>query len=211
MVSTAFTMAVAKGRILQDAEALWQNSGWIWPVANGTRQLWFPPQKRQPGLIIARGRDILTMVRLGIADMGIVGHDILLEYGSCGLLDVADLKFAACRIVLAGQTQEWPQGPVRVASKYQNVSQKFFETLGHPVEIVPLSGSLELAPGLGIAPFIIDIVDTGQTLKEHHLVEIHTIHHSSARLIANPARWRTQRQLIEARNKLMVAPQPIVK
>ncbi|HBQ94851.1 MAG TPA: ATP phosphoribosyltransferase [Sulfobacillus sp.] len=196
------TIAIAKGRILEGAQNLWHKSGLPWPVDNDSRQLWFAPQKERPGMLIARARDIPTLVGMGIADLGIVGLDILEEYPNTHVLQVADLSFAHCRVVLAGQKNQWPEGPTRIATKYQRIAQTYFSVHRHPVEMVPLSGSLELAPVIGLAPYIVDIVDTGNTLRQHHLTEIATILESSARLIANASHWRTKPELAQVRQVL---------
>lgn len=182
------TIALAKGRILGDVEALWMRSGWPWP--NGDRQLWFPPCEERPGVVIARGPDIPKLVERGIASFGIVGRDVLEEQEDAGVLEILDLAIAPCRMVLASLDAQWPEGPARVASKYPEVTRRYFRQNAHPVEVVGLSGSLELAPHIGLAPYIVDIVQTGRTLRQHRLKEVATIFHSTARLIANPAAWR---------------------
>ena len=182
------TIALAKGRILDDVEALWRTSGWPWPYVS--RQLWFPPQADRPGVVIARGPDIPKLVERGIASFGIVGRDVLEEQADADVLEVLDLDIAPCRMVLASLEGRWPEGPARVASKYPEVTRGYFRRKAHPVEVVGLSGSLELAPHIGLAPYIVDIVQTGRTLRQHALQEIDTVFHSTARLIANPAAWR---------------------
>ncbi len=203
MIYSNLTVAVAKGRILESTEALWKDRGISWPIPPNSRQLWFSPELSQPGMIIARARDIPTLVAMGIADLGIVGLDVLEEYPTPQILQVADLGFSACRVVLAAQKQQWPVGPTRIATKYQRIAQQYFARHQHPVEIVSLSGSLELAPVIGLAPYIVDIVDTGATLRQHHLVEVATILESTARLIANPSHWRTKPALEELRRTLL--------
>ncbi|POB11636.1 ATP phosphoribosyltransferase [Sulfobacillus sp. hq2] len=196
------TVAVAKGRILEGAETLWEQQGLPWPIDKESRKLWFSPEAARPGMLIARARDIPTFVAMGIADLGIVGLDVLEEHPNAQIIQVADLHFATCRVVLAGKERQWPAGPTRIATKYQRIAQAYFAVHHHPVEIVPLSGSLELAPVIGLAPYIVDIVDTGSTLRQHQLVEIATIMESSARLIANPSHWRTKPALEHLRNRL---------
>lgn len=202
------TIAIAKGRILDGARQLFEDAGVDWAIAPDSRQLWAPPADRTPGLIIARAKDISTFVAQGIADLGIVGLDILREYPDPGILEVADLAFAQCRVVLAGRRHEWPDGPCRVATKYQHITRSFFQSRSHPIEIVAMSGSLELAPVVGLAPYIVDIVDTGGTLREHGLTEITTILSSSARLIANPSHWRTKPAVPEFKQRLVAAGRP---
>ncbi len=185
------TMAVAKGRVLDELQELWIKAGWPWPVASNGRALWFPPSLHAPGLIIARGQDIPMLVQRGIAAFGVVGRDILEEKGASGVLEVLDLGIAHCHLALAARMARWPDGPVRVATKYPRIAQRFFAERQHPIELVALSGSLELAPHIGLAPYIVDIVQTGRTLRQHDLVEVTRIMDSSAWLIANPAFWRT--------------------
>ncbi|MCY0877931.1 MAG: ATP phosphoribosyltransferase [Firmicutes bacterium] len=187
------TVAVAKGRVLEEFQNLWELAGWPWPVTNG-RALWFPPSSRAPGLIIARGQDIPMLVQRGIAAFGVVGRDILEEKGAQGVLEVLDLHIARCHLALASPVDHWPDGPVRVATKYPNIAHRYFAERQHPIEVVQLSGSLELAPHIGLAPYIVDIVQTGRTLSHHHLVEVARIMESSAWLIANPAFWRTHQE-----------------
>lgn len=201
-MSWNLTLAVAKGRILQGTENLLRDAGFDWPNLKSSRHLWFPASDRRPGLIVARAKDIPTLVSRGIADLGVVGLDILREYPDAEVLEVSDLKFASCRVVLASQEADWPKGPSRIATKYQRIARQYFAEHRHPIEIVSLSGSLELAPLIGLAPYIVDIVDTGQTLREHGLVEVTTILQSSARLIANSAHWRTNPGVLTFRNTL---------
>lgn len=182
------TIAICKGRVLTDVQAMWRQTGWNWPDAD--RQLWFPPDESRPGIVIARGSDIPQLVARGIASFGIVGRDVLEEQADADVLEVLDLNIAPCRMVLASLDAQWPEGPARVASKYPEVTRRYFRHKAHPVEVVGLSGSLELAPHIGLAPYIVDIVQTGRTLRQHGLQEIDTVFHSTARLIGNPAAWR---------------------
>lgn len=200
--SRGVTLAIAKGRILESTRGLFEKMDMPWPLVESSRQLWFPPTNEAPGIIIARTKDVPTLVHEGIADLGIVGFDVLRENPLPSLLEVCDLKIAPCRIVLAGQSLDWPEGPTKIATKYQHITQQFFAEKRLPIELVPLSGSLELAPIIGLAPYIVDIVDTGRTLREHQLVEITTIMTSTARLIANASHWRTKPHVHDLREKL---------
>lgn len=188
MQSYSLTIAICKGRVLDAVVDLWSRTPWSWPQVD--RQLWFPPQMERPGLIIARGTDIPALVQQGIAAFGIVGRDILEEQWESDILEVLDLGIAPCRMVLASLDGRWPKGPVRVASKYPQTTRRYFREKSHPVEVVQLSGSLELSPHIGLAPYIVDIVQTGQTLRQHQLHEVATLFSSTARLIANPVAWR---------------------
>lgn len=189
-MSVDITVAVAKGRIMGMFQDLWIQAGFPWPIYGQSRQLWFPPSPERPGLIVARARDVSTFVARGIADYGVVGLDVLEEYPDPGVMRVMDLQQARCRLVLAGQTARWPEGPVKVATKYPHITREFFQQRGHPVETVGLSGSVELAPVIGLAPYIVDVVDTGQTLRQHGLMVVETILWSTAQLVANPGSWR---------------------
>lgn len=197
------TLAVAKGRIQSHVEATWGQFGWRWPLTDSERQLWFPSQNDDPGLLFLRAKDIATVVSTGTAELGIVGLDVLREYPDTNVLEVLDLGYARCRVVLAGLTHEWPNGPQRVATKYRGITQAFFADRHHPINIVPMSGSMEIAPLIGLAPYIVDIVDTGTTMREHGLVEVETILHSSARLIANASHWRTNPKVPAFRDLLL--------
>lgn len=192
------TIAIGKGRVLQAFETLWTASGWPWPVPE--RRLWFPPTTARPGFIIARGPDIPFLVERGAAAFGVVGEDVLREQQGVDVLELLDLACAPCRMVLAASQPRWPVGPVQVATKYPRVTRQFFAQRSQPVDIVSLSGSLEMAPHLGLAPYIVDVVQTGRTLREHHLHEVATLFPSTARLIVNPAVWRlrAEAQAIQA-------------
>ncbi|MDA8193436.1 MAG: ATP phosphoribosyltransferase [Thermaerobacter sp.] len=203
--ASGVTVAVAKGRILDDARRRLEAAGWVWPLGEESRQLWVGPDDTHPGIIIARAKDVATLVARGIADLGIVGLDVMRENPDAEVLEVADLEFAQCRVVLAGRSPAWPDGPCQIATKYQRIARQFFQEREHPISIVPMSGSLELAPLIGLAPYIVDIVDTGRTLREHGLVEVTTILHSSARLIANPSHWRTKSEVVAFRESLRSA------
>ncbi|MBX5466446.1 MAG: ATP phosphoribosyltransferase [Firmicutes bacterium] len=198
-------MAIAKGRVQEELVPLWQAAGFRWRLAAGSRQLWFAPNGDEPGAIIVRGPDVPVLVAQGVADLGVVGQDLLREYPDWEVLQVASLPVARCRVVLAGQRPEPPVGPFRVASKYRRITAEYLRQRQWLAEIVPLSGSLELAPLIGLAPYIVDIVETGQTLREHHLVEIETILPSEAQLIANPAHWRSKPEVVAVRDRLTAA------
>ncbi len=199
------TVAVSKGRLLPETAAAWSKSGWKWPKTE--RCFWLPPDQSSPGLIIARGADIPGLVQDGIAAFGIVGRDII-EEAHASVLDVLDLGFSACRMVLAGRDDKSPSGPVRVATKYPRIARQFFGDKGYAVELVKLSGSLELAPHIGLASYIVDIAQTGGTLRENRLQEIETIFESTARLIAHPATWRDSAEAQTIFQRLAASTKP---
>jgi ATP phosphoribosyltransferase len=140
--------------------------------------------------LIVRPTDVPTYVEYGAADVGIVGKDVLLEQDS-DVYEPLDLQFGACRIAVAalkGQvSRDRLSSKIRVATKYPKITERFFNQRGVPVEIVKLYGSIELAPLVGLADRIVDLVETGNTLKAHDLVEVECIAQSTARLIVNRA------------------------
>jgi ATP phosphoribosyltransferase len=184
-----FRIAVAKGRILEQVQPLWPRFGWQWPFSLDSRLLATEPLADQPGIILMKGEDVPVLVERGIAELGIVGKDILEEHPA-QVLEVADLGIGRCRLVLAGRTAEPPRGQVRIATRYPSLTRAWAQAANLTAEVVALHGSVELAPIIGLAPYLVDLVQTGTTLKEHGLVEIETLRHISARLIANPALWR---------------------
>jgi ATP phosphoribosyltransferase len=196
-------VAIAKGRILEQVVPRWREAQLPWPLAAQSRQLWFSGSDEGPGAMIVRGPDVPTLVARGAADLGIVGSDLLVERGMQNVLQVGDLDLALCRVVLAGIRDTLPDGPFQVASKYQTITRDYLASRHFQADIVPLSGSLELAPLIGLAPYIVDIVETGETLRQHHLVELETIMHSHACLIANPAHWRAKPEVVLIRDRLM--------
>lgn len=196
-------VAIAKGRILEQLVPRWSEAGLDWPLASTSRQLWFSGSDQGPGSIIVRGPDVATLVARGTADLGIVGSDLLAEHEPDNILQVGRLNLARCRVVLAGIRPELPNGPFLVASKYRKITRDYLERHHWQADIVPLSGSLELAPLIGLAPYIVDIVETGETLREHHLVEIDTVMKSHACLIANPAHWRAKPEVVAIRDRLL--------
>ncbi|MCL5065111.1 MAG: ATP phosphoribosyltransferase [Firmicutes bacterium] len=196
-------VAIAKGRILEQLVPRWTKAHLPWPIEPESRQLWFSGDDAGPGAMIVRGPDVPTLVARGAADLGIVGTDLLVERGIQGVLEVGDLDLAECRVVLAGTSGKRPDGPFRVASKYQKITRDYLDRNHFQADIVRLSGSLELAPLIGLAAYIVDIVETGETLRQHRLIEIETIMPSHACLIANPAHWRAKPEVVTIRDRLV--------
>lgn len=190
-------IALAKGRILDEALPLFERAG-LRPVESPaeSRKLFLETESRKAQLVIIRSADVPTYVQFGAADLGIVGKDVLLEHGGEDLAELADLAFARCRLVVAE-----PAAPpahddfgdrqrVRVATKYPNITRRHFAAKGVQARIIKLYGSMELAPLVGLSDRIVDLVDTGGTLKANNLVEVETVLDVSARLIANLAALR---------------------
>lgn len=184
------TIAVSKGRILEEALPLLARAGVV-PVEDpaGSRKLVLETGMDGVRLLIIRATDVPTYVEYGAADIGIAGKDVLLEYDSNGLYEPLDLGIARCRLMLAGPSgsSNGVHDHMRIATKYVNVTRRYFSERGLQVEIIKLYGSMELAPLLGLADRIVDLVDTGNTLKANGLTEIEKIADISSRLIVNKA------------------------
>lgn len=198
MDKNAITIAVPKGRLLGESLDLFSKvnlrvSGGV----DTSRKLLFPSDDSSARFLVVRDKDIPTYVEYGAADMGIVGKDVLLEEGK-DLLEPLDLGFGFCRIVVAepsfpartGGVTEW--GHPRVATKYPKIAGGFFASRGEHVEIIPLYGAVELAPLTALADRIVDLVSTGETLRQNNLEEVEEIVHVTARLVVNRASLRTR-------------------
>jgi len=190
------TIALPKGRLLEGAIALCAKIGLSHPdLAPTTRHLSFAIADEAVRLVIVRDVDVSTYVEYGAADLGIVGKDRLLEQRPA-VYEPLDLGFGPCRIVLAEPAafRARPAGwtTKRVATKYPNIAERYFLRKGLPAEIIKLSGTIELAPLVGLADQIVDIVDTGATLRAHHLVEVEELVRSTARVIVNRASMKTK-------------------
>ena len=188
------TLAVAKGRIFNDALPLLARAG-ITLLDDPARSRKLILDTSRPGLrlVIVRATDVPTYVEYGGADIGIVGKDTLLEYDGDGFYEPLDLGIARCRLAVASlHSQLQTLARVRVATKYAEVTRRHFARKGVQTEIIKLYGSMELAPLVGLADCIVDLVDTGNTLKANGLHEIEQICTVSARLIVNKATLKTK-------------------
>ena len=202
------TIALTKGRILSETLPLLEAAG-LRPIEdiNASRKLEFASNVADVQFIVLRGADVTTYVRHGIADLGIVGKDMLLEYGVEDLYELLDLKIAECRLMTAGPVgQSEPANTSRrisVASKFTNIARRYYAAQGQNVDLIKLYGALELAPIVGLADEIVDVVDTGNTLKANGLEPKELIAHVSSRLIANKAALKVKYEQIELwRDKL---------
>ena len=183
------TIALSKGRILDDTLPLLEQAG-IVPTENPekSRKLIIPTTRDDVRLLIVRATDVPTYVELGAADVGVAGKDVLLEYGSHSLYAPLDLQIAKCKLMTAGPIgAPEPTGRLRVATKFVNVAKRYYAEQGRQVEVIKLYGSMELAPLVGLADKIIDVVDTGNTLRANGLEPQEIIAHISSRLIVNRA------------------------
>ena len=196
------TFALPKGRIMQDSMELFAKIGITCPeMDNPGRTLVFVNHEDKLRFMAVRSQDVPTYVEHGCADIGVVGKDTLLEQGK-DLYEPLDLQFGYCRMVVAEPKElrqdDDPAGwsNIRVASKYPNVTEKFFAAKGIQVEVIKLYGSIELAPLVGLAERIVDLVSTGGTMRENGLVEVETIAEVTSRLIVNRASLKTKHKRI---------------
>jgi ATP phosphoribosyltransferase len=202
------TIAIAKGRMQNEALELLARAGVsLSNEALTSRCLAVPDVTGEYCVIFVKPADVPVYVEHGIADCGVVGRDILLESESDLLLPL-DLGIARCRLVVAAATTDVNarhRGMLRVATKYPHLAAEYFGARGIPVEIIRLSGSVELAPALGLADVIVDLVETGTTLRENGLAVVDTITDSSGRLVVNRASYQLKAtsisQLIDALSK----------
>lgn len=183
------TIALNRGRILQEATPILEKAGLISPGRfAGTRKLVFEPASEdQLRVVVMRGVDVPVYVEHGAADLGIVGRDTLLEHPTHDFFERLDLGIGRCRLMSAGlaDADPTPTGPLRVATKFVRSSRRFFEGRGQDLRIIKLSGALEVAPRLGLCDLIVDLVDTGETLRANNLVPVDTIAEITTRVIVN--------------------------
>ena len=168
------TIALAKGRILDETLPLLARAG-IEATDDLTtsRKLVFATNRDDLKLVLIRSADVPTYVQYGAADVGIAGKDVLAEHGGEGLYESVDLGIAPCRMMTAGiEGRELPRFGLRVATKYPQITRRFFLEMGRQVELIKLYGSMELAPIVGLADVIVDLVDTGNTLKANGLTPL---------------------------------------
>jgi ATP phosphoribosyltransferase len=199
-MTDTLTIALTKGRILKETLPLLAAAG-IKPLEDisASRKLVF--ETTQPGvrLLVLRGSDVPTYVRFGAADMGVSGKDMLMEHGGEGLYEVLDLKIARCKLMTAGRKGQGiiSGRRIKVATKFINVAKQFYAARGVQADIIKLYGAMELAPILGLADEIVDIVDTGNTLRANGLEPLEPIADISSRLIVNKAAMKMKHEHIQ--------------
>lgn len=191
-------VAMPKGRIYKKASSLFRAAGLPIPLdVEDTRKLVLPLPEAGMEFILAKPADVPTYVEYGVADIGIVGKDVLLEEDK-DVYELLDLGIARCRMSVIGLPDWVPGIRQRVATKYPNVASRYFREQGQQVEVVKLNGSIELAPLIGLADRIVDMVETGQTLRENGLVEMTTMFEITSRLIANRVSYRMKNREIQS-------------
>jgi ATP phosphoribosyltransferase len=208
-MNDVLTIALPKGKLLKKSCELLNAAGIpCGDITSDSRQLTFTLPEAGVRLLICRASDVPTYVEYGAADVGLVGKDTIVEQGK-DVAELLDLHFGTCRFALAIPAESVPPQNAdgtyelkqfnrkRVATKFPRVAQSFFAEQGMQVQVIQLHGNIELAPKVGLAEVIVDIVSTGATLKENNLVEIATIFTATTRLIANRVSWRLHYERIQ--------------
>ena len=194
-------LAISKGRILEEALEILSASGIKCLESPFTsRKLIFETNYKNLEIIIVRASDVPIYIESGKVDFGIVGKDTLFESSLNNHIRIADLNIAACRLVVAGKSGVTLQNNMKVATKYPAITKKFFQSKGLPCSVLKLYGSIELAAVLGLSDVVVDLVESGQTLKQNGLVEIELIDKITSMLIVNKTSYKLNRKEI---NKLL--------
>ncbi len=201
---TALAIALSKGRILDETLPLLASAG-LTPEENPatSRKLIVATNRAHVSLVVLRATDVPTYVQYGAADIGIAGKDVLLEHGGAGLYQPLDLGIGRCRLVVATRRDyDWAGSiqrgaRIRVATKYVQTAREHFAAKSMHVDLIKLYGSMELAPLLGLADAIVDLVATGNTLKANDLVAVEEIMPITARLIVNPGALKLKRDVVK--------------
>lgn len=206
-MAETLTIALSKGRILEESLPLLAHAG-IAPLdhPDTSRKLVLDTSDAAVKLVILRATDVPTYVEYGAADVGVAGKDVLLEHGGEGLYEPLDLGIARCRMMVAGfPGANAGRGKVRVATKFVNIARRYFAEQGRQVETIKLYGSMELAPLAGLSDLIVDLVDTGNTLKANGLVPLEHIADISSRLVVNRASMKIKHRRIKTFIDLLAA------
>lgn len=194
-------IALTKGRLEKQTVALLEKSGYgIEPLLNKGRQLVFPDSKKDINYFLVKAWDCVTYVEHGVADIGVVGKDTLLESGN-EYYEVMDLGLGKCGFIVASLPENdvfKKVGHIKIGTKYPSVAMEYFKKKGMDVEIIKIEGSVELAPILGLCDAIVDIMETGTTLKENGLIVFDRICEISARVIVNKASFKLKQREIKA-------------
>ncbi len=198
-MSETLTIALSKGRIFKETLPLLAHAG-IQPVDDPetSRKLILDTSREDVKLVLIRATDVPTYVEYGAADLGVAGKDVLMEHGGEGLYEPLDLEIARCKLMTAGFPEAAPPaGRPRNATKFVNCARRYFAAQGKQVEIIKLYGSMELAPIVGLADYIVDLVDTGNTLKANGLAPLEHIADISSRLVVNKAAMKMKHEKVK--------------
>ncbi len=191
--------ALPKGRLGKKAYTILEKAGFACDQINeNTRKLIFENEKLGLRYFLAKPSDVAIYVERGAADIGIIGKDILLEYNP-EVYELLDLNIGRCQMAVAAKKDYYDDinTTLRVATKFENIARKFYADRGREIDIIHLNGSIEIAPILNLSDVIVDIVETGTTIKENNLEIIETIVPISARLVANKASYAFKKEKIE--------------
>jgi len=194
------TIALSKGRIFKDTLPLLAKAG-VEPLddPDTSRKLILDTSHPNVKLVLIRATDVPTYVQWGAADLGVSGKDVLMEHGGEGLYEPLDLGIAKCRMMVAGKPAASLEGRrLRIATKYVNSARAYFAAKGQQVEIIKLYGSMELAPLVGLSDLIVDLVESGNTLKANGLVPLEHMTDISSRLVVNKAAWKMKHKTVIA-------------
>ena len=193
-------IALPKGRLGEKVYAMFEAAGFECPsIKENNRKLIFENPEKKVRYFWVKPSDVAIYVERGAADIGVAGKDILLEYNP-QVYELLDLDMGKCRMAVAGKKDFYDngEGVLRVATKFTNIAKKYYAEKSREIDIIKLNGSIEIAPILGLSDVIVDIVETGTTLKENDLVVLETVVPISARLIANRSSAKFKGQLIES-------------
>ncbi|HET8848732.1 MAG TPA: ATP phosphoribosyltransferase [Marinobacter sp.] len=206
-MTDSITIALSKGRILEETLPLLAEAGIeLVDDVKKSRKLVFPTTDPNVRVLILRATDVPTYVQYGGADLGVTGKDVLMEHGGDGLYEPLDLNISRCRLMTAGKKGEpAPAGRIRVATKFVNLARRYYAAQGRQADIIKLYGAMELAPILNLADEIVDIVDTGNTLKANGLEARELIDHISSRLVVNRASMKMKHSQINPIIDMMAA------
>ena len=199
-MSNSLTIALSKGRIFKETLPLLKHAG-IEPADDPetSRKLILDTNQDDVKLVIIRASDVPTYVQYGAADLGVAGKDVLMEHGGEGLYEPLDLNIACCRLMVAGPVGGGVEPErMRIATKYVYSTRRYYAERGRQVEIIKLYGSMELAPLVGLADRIVDVVDTGNTLKANGLEPLEHIADISSRLVVNKAAMKMKHERVKA-------------
>ncbi len=197
------TLALSKGRILEETLPLLKNAGIeLLENPDKSRKLIFPTTHPLVRILILRASDVPAYVENGAADIGVAGKDVLMEYGAQNVYELIDLKIAKCRLMTAGRVDAAgnrlvPTGVrLKIATKYINLTRQYYASRGEQVDVIKLYGSMELAPLVGLGDLIVDVVDTGNTLRANGLAPFDLIATISSRLIVNKASYKRKQAVL---------------
>ncbi|MBI5039668.1 MAG: ATP phosphoribosyltransferase [Gammaproteobacteria bacterium] len=188
-MNDTLTIAVSKGRIFKDTRPLLARAGIeLRDDPDTSRKLILDTNQDKVKIVLIRATDVPTYVQYGAAGLGVTGKDVLMEHGGAGIYEPLDLNIARCKLMVAGKPDAAAGSRrLRIATKYVEATRRYYAAQGKQVEIIKLYGSMELAPLVGLADLIVDLVDTGNTLKANGLVPLTHIADISSRLIVNKA------------------------